>query len=291
MNSSSDRYQEQPGAYFVQGQSHQDKLTRVLLQDRMVTAGMGGVLAEQANPTRFQRILDVGCGTGGWLAETARTYPEISELVGIDISKRAVSYARMQAAHHVLGQRIAFYRMDALRLLEFPAHSFDLINERLGVSYLRTWDWAKLLSEFRYLARPEGVIRLTEGETITESSSLALLQLNDLLVRALHQAGHYFTPENRGVTRKLEDLLQKYGFQNIQSHTVTLEYRAGTVQGQHMYENTMDFFRRAVPFLRKWVRLPENYEDIYQQMVSEMQQPDFVASWKLLTVWGQNPLR
>lgn len=35
--------------------------------------------------------------------------------------------------------------------------------------------------------------------------------------------------------------------------------------------------------------LPEDYEAIYQQMLSEMHQPDFVAPWGLLTAWGINP--
>ena len=38
--------------------------------------------------------------------------------------------------------------------------------------------------------------------------------------------------------------------------------------------------------MRKWTRVPEDYEEIYQHMLSEMQQPDFVATMGLLTAWG-----
>jgi hypothetical protein len=41
--------------------------------------------------------------------------------------------------------------------------------------------------------------------------------------------------------------------------------------------------------MRKWTRLPDNYDEIYQQALVEMQQPDFVAQWALLTAWGQAP--
>ena len=44
-----------------------------------------------------------------------------------------------------------------------------------------------------------------------------------------------------------------------------------------------------MPFLRKWIRVPEDYEEIYQQMLGEMQQPDFAATWALLTAWGTVP--
>jgi hypothetical protein len=48
-------------------------------------------------------------------------------------------------------------------------------------------------------------------------------------------------------------------------------------------------FRTMVPFLRKWTRVPDDYEMLYQQMLGEMQQPDFVARGSLLTAWGNNP--
>src|SRR5262245_37890349 len=79
---------EQPSTYMVQDRSNREELTRLHLQDQMLTAGMGGVLPEQADPARFQNVLDVACGTGGWLIEVARAYPAISRLVGVDISAR-----------------------------------------------------------------------------------------------------------------------------------------------------------------------------------------------------------
>jgi hypothetical protein len=45
-------------------------------------------------------------------------------------------------------------------------------------------------------------------------------------------------------------------------------------------------FRLFLPFYRKWTRIPDNYEEIYQQALREMQQPDFVATWTYLTLWG-----
>jgi SAM-dependent methyltransferase len=121
---------------------------------------MGGVLPEQPDPTIFHRILDIGCGTGDWLIETAKTYPDMSLLIGVDISNKMVEYARAQAVA-------------------------EQVNDR--------------------------------------------------------------------------------------------------------NEDEKAFFRAIIPFLRKWTRVPDDYEEIYQQMLSEMQQPDFVATWNLLTVWGTMP--
>jgi hypothetical protein len=32
--------------------------------------------------------------------------------------------------------------------------------------------------------------------------------------------------------------------------------------------------------------MSDDYEAIYQQMLAEIQQPDFVATWKMVTAWG-----
>jgi tRNA G46 methylase TrmB len=65
---------DQPSTYFMPDRD-KEELERLRLQDELITQYMGGVLPEQADPTRFQQVLDVGCGTGGWLLELAKTSP------------------------------------------------------------------------------------------------------------------------------------------------------------------------------------------------------------------------
>jgi len=277
---------EHPSTYFVQDRSNEEELTRLHVQDQLITAGMGGVLPEQPDPAIFQRVLDVGCGTGDWLIETAKTYPTISSLVGVDISEKMLEYARAQAEAQQVSDRVQFRAMDALRILEFPDSYFDLVNQRFGLGYLRKWDWPKLLSEYQRVARPSGIIRVTEPDAIFESSSPALLRLNDLFLQTLFQAGHFFTPSWNGLTSELARLLDQYGLQNVQTRAHPLEYRAGTAEWQHFYEDNRLVYRTVVPFMRKWIRVPDDYETLYQQALNEMQQPGFVATWRFLTAWG-----
>jgi tRNA G46 methylase TrmB len=75
---------ELASTYFVPDRYRQKELARLKIQDRMITTSMGGVLPEQENPTLFHRVLDIGCGTGGWLIEAAKVYPSMLRLVGID---------------------------------------------------------------------------------------------------------------------------------------------------------------------------------------------------------------
>lgn len=284
-----DPRREHPSTYFVQDRSNKEEMIRVMIQDQLVTASMGGVLPEQPDPTIFHRVLDVGCGTGGWLIEAAKTYPTMSLLVGVDVSGRMVEYARTQAEDQQVSDRVQFRTMDALRMLEFPTDYFDLVNQRFGTSYLRTWDWPKLLHEFQRVTRPGGVVRVTEGNFLVQSPSLALARLYELALDVFYRAGHYFTAESNGVTGELVRLLHQFGLQNVQTRVHIMEYRAGTTEGQRFYEDMKHFFQTILPFFRKWSKVPDDYEAIYQQALSEMQQPDFVATSSLLTAWGSKP--
>ncbi len=115
---------EYSSTYFVQDRQNEREMQRLLIQDRMVTDAFGGVWPEQTDPTRIRRVLDVGCGPGGWALDVAQAYPEV-QVEGIDISQRMVAYAREQAAARQVADRVTFHVMDALRMLEFPDAYFE----------------------------------------------------------------------------------------------------------------------------------------------------------------------
>ncbi|MBO0784016.1 MAG: class I SAM-dependent methyltransferase, partial [Ktedonobacteraceae bacterium] len=203
--------QEHPSTYVVQDRENQKEFQRLTIQDQMVTKGMGGVLPEQPDPTVFRRVLDVACGTGGWAIEAARTYLAMS-VVGIDISQRMIAYAREQAVAQQVSDRVEFHVMDALRILEFPDRFFDLVNLRFGVSFMRTWDWPKMLSELLRVTRPGGVIRITDGEIVHVTNSPAFKRFfEEILQRALYRAGHLFADESDGLNDHLARLLTQHG--------------------------------------------------------------------------------
>jgi ubiquinone/menaquinone biosynthesis C-methylase UbiE len=282
----SNPHRDHSNTYTVQDRFNREELERLLIQDQLLTSLMGGVLAEQPAPTRFKRLLDIGCGPGGWLLEMAKAYPTLSLLVGVDINDKILNYARAQARTLQVADRVEFHNMDGLRPLGFPDAHFDLINERFGTSWLRTWEWPPFLRECQRLARPGGVIRVTEFNICVESSSPALVQLGEIAIQALHNSGHLFTPETDGLLKELPHLMRQYGIQDVQTHAHVLEYHAGTPLGQLCIEQWTLLFRVIEPFLQKWCLVPDNYHDIYQQMLDEMQAPDFVSVTRPLTVWG-----
>ena len=280
--------QQYSGTYFVQDRENEEELLRVANQDRLVTASMGGILPEQVNPSAFRRILDVACGAGSWVIEAAQTYPEMS-LVGVDVNRRMIEYARAQAAAHHVNDRAEFHTMDALSILDFPDDSFDLVNLRFAVSFVRTWEWPRLLSELLRIVCPGGVVRLTDEEVIHQSTSPAAMQFCEMLLCALFRSWHLFAQESAGLTAHLAPLLNRHGFQQVQTKAYALQYRAGTPEGQAYVEDGVRVFQTLRPFLQKWGCMSRDYDAIRQQAFSEMQRPDFSATWHLLTAWGIKP--
>ena len=277
-----------PNTYVVQDRFNKEEITRLRLQDHLITEAMGGVLPEQPDATTFSRVLDVACGAGDWLIEAAETYPHLSRLIGIDANSKLIEYARKAAVAAGVSDRVEFHVMDALGTLDFPQGYFDLVNHRAAAGWLRTWDWPNLLHEYRRVCQPGGVIRATEAIFIKESNSPALNRLAQLVIEALYNAGHYFEPQSDGVIGHLPGLLQRSGVQNVQTRTCTPHRRAGTPEWQGFFEDFQSMFRTVLPFLHKWTRVPDNYEEIYQQMLVELQRPDFEGIVEILTVWGIN---
>ncbi|HEX7736549.1 MAG TPA: methyltransferase domain-containing protein, partial [Ktedonobacteraceae bacterium] len=273
---------EHPSTYFVQDRQNEHELARLTVQDRMITSLMGGVLPEQDNTSRFRRILDVGSGSGSWAIETAQAYPAAT-VFGIDISQRMVHHAREQAVLQQVDERVEFHAMDALRMLEFPHNYFDLVNLRFGVSFMRTWDWPKLLGEMRRVTRPEGVVRLTDNEIVHESNSPSLTRFFEAIRRAMFRAGHLFEEENTGLTGHLADLLTRSGCEQIQTKAYALEFQGGTENAQAYYEDAAHAGRTLRPFMEKWGCLPADYDAIYQQALTDIQQSQFHNTWRVLT--------
>ena len=81
-------------------------------------------LADAAEIARGDRVLDVGCGTGGssvWLAGQRGC-----EVTGITISEVQIELARKRAEEAGVSDRVAFQKMDA-NDLDMPPNSFDAV--------------------------------------------------------------------------------------------------------------------------------------------------------------------
>jgi ubiquinone/menaquinone biosynthesis C-methylase UbiE len=280
---------ELASTYVVQNRDSQEELDRLIVLDQMMTRSMGGVLPEQRDPTQFHRVLDIGCGSGGWVIDTAQAYPQM-KVYGADISSTIIKHARERAEEQQLAkERVEFLVMDALRMLEFPDGFFDLINFRFGVSFMRQWDWPKMFSEMRRVLKIGSTVRIVEGEADVKSASAAFSSYYVLARRAFFRSGHLFKEEPLGLIDDLPSLLIRHGFQNVQSREALVEYRTGTETGDAFMENYKLAFHTFRPFLYRYGCMPDDYDAICLQALEDMQQVGFVATLGLYTLWAINP--
>jgi ubiquinone/menaquinone biosynthesis C-methylase UbiE len=266
------------------------EMARLIHLDRFTTKEMGGVLAGIADPDSLHDVLDLGCGPGGWVLDTAFAYPHM-EVAGVDISRIMIDYANARALTQQL-PNASFGVMNITQPLDFPDASFDLINARFLLGVLPRDSWVSFIDECTRLLRPGGILRLTEQVEPGMSSSPALEQFNTLCCLALWQAGYGFSPDGRsiGITHTVPWLMRKAGYTNMQRALHALEYSADCEAWADIYRNNEVGLAMSKPFfLKAGVTTEEEFEQLYRQALIEMHAPDFRGMWHYMTFWGNRP--
>ena len=281
-------YPRDENTYFIDAENAAE-MARLMHQDHLTTEGMGGLFPERSDFSTIEDILDIACGPGGWALDVAFEHPDIN-VVGVDISQTMIGYAKAQARVQIL-ENASFRVMDVLKPLDFPDNSFDLINARFIFAFMPVEGWPKLMNECARIARPGGVIRLTESEW-NLTNSLSYETLHGMTTQALKLAGRSFSPDGRnvGITPMLGSFLQQVQCKNIQHAAYVLDFSAGTAAHRSLYQNLMAFFKLVEPFLLAMgVTTPEEFDVHYHRMLDEIALDTFRAISFILSVWGETP--
>jgi ubiquinone/menaquinone biosynthesis C-methylase UbiE len=108
-------------------------------------SGTAAALVSLANDVQAKRVLEVGCGTGHWLAELK---PHVSEVYGLDLSTGMLCHARETAPAGLVRGRAG--------QLGLSSASFDLVY---CVNAIHHFDQPRtFVAEARRLLRPGGVL-------------------------------------------------------------------------------------------------------------------------------------
>lgn len=128
----------------------QDKLEKLLSNvGDMSLKRRAGKIIEEINPTKGDRILDLGCGTGYYLFLLSNL-PVDLELVGLDNDKKALDEAKNSMAN----KKIKFVYGDS-HYLPFDKNSFDKIIASEVFEHLD--DDNKALREIFKILKPGGI--------------------------------------------------------------------------------------------------------------------------------------
>lgn len=274
---------EQSGTYFVPPVASQDETERLRIQADFIGRMQGGPLTEQPDPSVFRRVLDIGCGTGNWLIDLARDYPEMTELVGVDISQKRIDFATEQAKRAGVGDRVHFQVMDALRSLDFADDAFDLVNARFAMSFMRTWDWPKLLTEMGRVVRQGGTIRLVE--TLMQRANMpGFNQFWQFGIEAARQSGH-LTADIESIGALFPRLLLEQSSYVPQVREIAATYRPGDPDFPLLVEDMRLLVAVSEAHLKKWLAV-EGYRALVAQINRELADPGFELTWTLVTAWA-----
>jgi SAM-dependent methyltransferase len=263
---------------------------RLILQDQLVTRGMGGLFPAHLDLSAVRGVLDLACGPAGWARGVAYQFPTI-EVVGVDIDPVMTDYARAEAEVQGLGNA-RFQVMDLLEAWHFPAASFDLVNERFLSGVLPSAAWPTLVEECRRVLRPGGVLCLAEGDAWSISGSPALLRFSGLAVQAMFKAGLSGAPEGTslGLSPLLPRFLRRAGFRDIRITPHVLDFSQGTEAFEGYYQNFTVASELLLPFIVKMgIASPQELEQLNERLAREMRTDDFYALWYFLVVTGRKP--
>jgi len=213
------------------------------------------------------------------------------EIVGVDINPVMCRYAAAMARVRDVSDNVMFEVMDITQPLDFPAHSFDLVNGRFLVGFMQQTTWPALLSECWRVLRPGGMICLTECE-YSVSTSLALQRLNACLYEALRKEGRTFSVDGHsfGIVHRLSTLLREAGFAQAKTAPFVLDASSGSALHLSASKDTEVAFALLKPFLlRVGVVGAEEFERLYRQALMDVYAPDFTCISFGCTIWARRP--
>lgn len=262
---------------------------RLIDQHVLITQAMGGLFPEAPDLTTVTRVLDLACGPGVWVTEVALRHPEI-EVVGIDLSRTMIEYARARAKVQARDNAV-FEVMDLRQPLAFPAGSFELVNARFLVGVLDREHWPRLLAECVRVLVPGGLLRLTECE-IGVSNCPAVERFNAALCQALYRDGRTFSLDGRtlGILHMLGKLLQDAGCVGLGQRPFVLDASAGTP----LYDPCREDYEVTCALLQPYLQASGQFDDtsfeaLYRELIEQLRDPDVRALTFGLTVWGSTP--
>jgi SAM-dependent methyltransferase len=280
---------QQSNTYFIESSSGAET-ARLILQDKLVTQGLGGLLPASVDLSTTRNVLDLACGPAGWALNVAFQYPA-TVVVGVDVNAMMIDYARAEADVQRL-PNAHFQEMDLLKPLDFADGSFDLVHGRFLAGFMPREAWPVLVQECWRVLRPGGMLCLIEGDAWSISGSPAVLKLGGLAIRAMFKAGLSFATEGNsfGLSPLLPRFLGRAGFQDVQISPHMLDFSIGTEAHEAYYQNFTVANELLQPFIiRMGVAMQEELTRLQERMRVEMISDDFYALWYFVAASGRKP--
>ena len=158
-------------------------------------------------------ILDVGCGTGRWCLEMARTFPD-AHVTGIDI---VVPSTPAGQEAYFCPANCTFLAGDVLQGLPFADESFDVVHQRLLMGAIPASRWQDVVKELARVARPGGWIELVESAAVFPKSGPHTQQISQWIIEASQRRNIDVL-----IGTNLESFLREAGVEKVNLKTLSV---------------------------------------------------------------------
>lgn len=244
---------------------------------------MGGMLPPFIVPARESHILDIGWGMGESVRELALQYPS-SHITGIALDQSTIK----QAQSLVSGLRnVTMFVQDVHHFdntVLIPA-SIDLIYLHFLAGEITLEQFPPLLISLARCSHPGGLLVWTEAE-LPITTSLACQRLCSLILQALQEKGHAFSQGNSlGLTTRMSGMLDNAGYSCTHSKAYAIDISAKS-KGNDAFitQLTITHLQNRAFLLSTSVTTAIEFEDLYQEMIQEIQEEQFCGLLYIRTV-------
>ncbi|KAI8804341.1 S-adenosyl-L-methionine-dependent methyltransferase [Cladochytrium replicatum] len=139
--------------------------SRLNLQHHLIRQLYGGpnyAGVSEADLRKGINVLDVGCGTGIWLAEMNRDFPS-GRYFGVDITSTAWAETFQEIAGP---NEINLVQANVMERLPFDDNTFDYVHQQLLVFGVPDAKWPGVIAELHRVLKPGGILHLVEITTL-----------------------------------------------------------------------------------------------------------------------------
>jgi SAM-dependent methyltransferase len=278
------------GTYVLDAESPQE-MARLIEQQRRIKQTMGGTFAGLPELPEDARVLDMACGPGSWILDVAFERPDV-KAIGVDISKIMINYASARARSQDL-TNTTFAIMDITHPSDFSAGSFDLVNAEGLMAVLSRDKWQPFIAECTRLLRPGGFLRLAEPYDFGVTNSAAIERIQELGTHMLWKLGYGFSVDGRtfGLAHTLPSLLRQAGYTNTKSQAYCIEFSFDQPAWIDYYRNYQSAYQQAkMLWVQAGLITEEDFDQLYQQMIIDMNTETFQGMAAMITVSGEKPV-
>lgn len=208
-------------------------------------------------------ILDVGCGSGRWVSEIAKTFPQ-TRVIGIDKHLPPASTSSI-----AFPANCTFQQQNILEGVSFRNGAFDFVHQRLLLHGIPAVRWPFVLQELIRVTRRAGWIEIVDVDLISHSLGPQTARLATTIEQMKRQSG-----SDPALPLRLGETLEAAGLQHVVTRTISLPIgQWGGRLGSMMKQDLAALMRSTKPIFIDRVGLaPAEYDLLVHESLQEYEQ-------------------